>query len=409
MPTATFDVVESVERGVRSTRRSMTSTWMASTTSSPTGSSPTTRSTASAAPTCATSSTSRRTSPTRGWSSSSRTTARPRRSCRAANAVIANNRGGIAKRLWSELGQGEQIQLRALDDEHAEARFVVGEIQRLLDEGASRAEIAVLYRTNAMSRVIEETLVARGDRLPGDRRHEVLRARRDQGRDRLPVAARQPLRRGQLHACRQLAAARASAQTSLARVLAHADALDVPVWEAAAAPSRCPGSARPRSRRWGASWTRWTELARQRRASAGRRAGGRSASCSRRCCRRPATSRRSRPSARSRRRGGSRTSSSWWRWRREFDAPAAEGEDTLEALPAGDRARGRRRQPQRRRGPRDADDAAQRQGPRVPDRVHRRPARTACSRTRARSTRAAWRRSAACSTSASPARCASST
>src|ERR1019366_9274879 len=79
----------------------------------------------------------------------------------AANAVIANNRGGIAKRLWSELGQGDQIQLRPLDDEHAEARYVVGEIERLVDEGASRAEIAVLYRTNAMSRVIEDTLVRR--------------------------------------------------------------------------------------------------------------------------------------------------------------------------------------------------------------------------------------------------------
>ena len=55
----------------------------------------------------------------------------------AANAVIANNRGGIAKRLWSELGQGEQVQVRELEDEHAEARFVVGEIERLVDEGAS--------------------------------------------------------------------------------------------------------------------------------------------------------------------------------------------------------------------------------------------------------------------------------
>ncbi|HTC72550.1 MAG TPA: UvrD-helicase domain-containing protein, partial [Solirubrobacteraceae bacterium] len=80
---------------------------------------------------------------------------------RAANAVIAHNRGGIAKRLWSELGQGDQIQLRVLDDEYAEARFIVGEIQRLDDENPaqpSRAEIAVLYRTNALSRVLEEVL-----------------------------------------------------------------------------------------------------------------------------------------------------------------------------------------------------------------------------------------------------------
>src|SRR6202163_1156831 len=80
---------------------------------------------------------------------------------RAANAVIANHRGGIAKRLWSELGAGEQIHLRTLEDEHAEARFVVGEIERLVDEAAARTEIAVLYRTNAMSRVIEDTLVRR--------------------------------------------------------------------------------------------------------------------------------------------------------------------------------------------------------------------------------------------------------
>ena len=79
----------------------------------------------------------------------------------AANAVIANNRGGIAKRLWSEKGQGSPIRVHGLEDEHAEARFVVGEIERLLDEGASRAEIAVFYRTNAMSRVIEDTLVRR--------------------------------------------------------------------------------------------------------------------------------------------------------------------------------------------------------------------------------------------------------
>src|SRR5436189_2462510 len=79
----------------------------------------------------------------------------------AANAVIANNRGGIAKRLWSELGQGGQIHLRALADEHAEARFVVGEVERLLDEGAAHTDIAVLYRTNASSRVIEDALVRR--------------------------------------------------------------------------------------------------------------------------------------------------------------------------------------------------------------------------------------------------------
>src|SRR6202007_429293 len=60
--------------------------------------------------------------------------------------------------LWTDLGYGDPIKIRELEDEHAEARFVTGEIQRLIDEGASRAEIAVFYRTNAQSRVLEDTL-----------------------------------------------------------------------------------------------------------------------------------------------------------------------------------------------------------------------------------------------------------
>ena len=77
----------------------------------------------------------------------------------AANAVIRNNRGQKPKSLWTDLGPGDPIKIRGLDDEHAEARFVTGEIQRLVDEGVSRSEIAVFYRTNAQSRVLEDTLV----------------------------------------------------------------------------------------------------------------------------------------------------------------------------------------------------------------------------------------------------------
>jgi DNA helicase-2/ATP-dependent DNA helicase PcrA len=76
----------------------------------------------------------------------------------AANGVIANNRGRKSKNLWSELGKGDPLKIRELEDEHAEARFVTGEIQRLLDEGVARSEIAVFYRTNAQSRVLEDTL-----------------------------------------------------------------------------------------------------------------------------------------------------------------------------------------------------------------------------------------------------------
>ena len=57
--------------------------------------------------------------------------------------------------------RGRPDRVRELDDEHAEARFVAGEIERLVDEGVSRSEIAVLYRTNAQSRVLEDTLVRR--------------------------------------------------------------------------------------------------------------------------------------------------------------------------------------------------------------------------------------------------------
>ena len=77
----------------------------------------------------------------------------------AANAVIRNNRAQKPKSLWTDLGQGDPIKIRELEDEHAEARFLTGEIQRLVDEGVARAEIAVFYRTNAQSRVLQDTLV----------------------------------------------------------------------------------------------------------------------------------------------------------------------------------------------------------------------------------------------------------
>ena len=80
----------------------------------------------------------------------------------ASNAVIANNRARKDKSLWSDLGDGEPVHVRELEDEHAEARFVVSEIERLVDEGESRDEIAVFYRTNAQSRVLEDMLVRYG-------------------------------------------------------------------------------------------------------------------------------------------------------------------------------------------------------------------------------------------------------
>jgi DNA helicase II / ATP-dependent DNA helicase PcrA len=77
----------------------------------------------------------------------------------AANALLSNNRRQIEKSLWTENQQGDPVHLRELEDEHAEARFVAGEIERLVDSGTSRDEIAVFYRANAQSRVLEDTLV----------------------------------------------------------------------------------------------------------------------------------------------------------------------------------------------------------------------------------------------------------
>jgi DNA helicase-2/ATP-dependent DNA helicase PcrA len=158
----------------------------------------------------------------------------------AANAVIANNRGGIAKRLWSALGEGEPVHLRLLEDEHSEARFVVGEIQRLLDEGAARTDIAVLYRTNAMSRVLEDALVRNEiayQVIGGTKFYE--RAEIKDAVAYLSLLAN-PF---DLVSFTRVANSprRGIGQTSLARLIAHGASLDLSVWDAASAPESVPG------------------------------------------------------------------------------------------------------------------------------------------------------------------------
>jgi DNA helicase II / ATP-dependent DNA helicase PcrA len=78
---------------------------------------------------------------------------------RAANAVISENRERKPKNLWSELGEGDPVRVVEVEDEHAEARFVAAEVATLIEEGSSGAELAVFYRTNAQSRVLEDVLV----------------------------------------------------------------------------------------------------------------------------------------------------------------------------------------------------------------------------------------------------------
>lgn len=77
----------------------------------------------------------------------------------AANAVIGNNAGRKPKRLWTDQGPGDAITLYQADSEHDEGYFVTGEIAKHVKEGRNYADHAILYRTNAQSRVIEEILI----------------------------------------------------------------------------------------------------------------------------------------------------------------------------------------------------------------------------------------------------------
>jgi DNA helicase-2/ATP-dependent DNA helicase PcrA len=81
---------------------------------------------------------------------------------RAANAVIDNNRERKPKHLFSELGEGDPVEAIEVEDEHAEARFVAARVAALVEEGFSGSEIAVFYRMNAQSRVLEDVLVRQG-------------------------------------------------------------------------------------------------------------------------------------------------------------------------------------------------------------------------------------------------------
>lgn len=77
----------------------------------------------------------------------------------AANFVIQNNEQRKEKRLWTKNQEGENIKLYRAGNEREEADFIVNEIMKLTDAGRSYSDFAVLYRTNAMSRIIEEAFV----------------------------------------------------------------------------------------------------------------------------------------------------------------------------------------------------------------------------------------------------------
>jgi len=161
----------------------------------------------------------------------------------AANAVIRHNRDQVAKALWTELGEGDPIKVRMLADEHAEARYVLGAIEGLLDTGVSRSEVAVFYRTNAQSRVLEDALV-RGEVpyqvIGGTKFYE-----RAEIKDAIAYLSLLANPADQVSFVRVANSPRRGiGQTSLSRVIAYAATLGEPVWDVAAAADRVPGLGR---------------------------------------------------------------------------------------------------------------------------------------------------------------------
>jgi DNA helicase-2/ATP-dependent DNA helicase PcrA len=158
----------------------------------------------------------------------------------ASNAVISHNRARKAKSLWSDLGDGEPVHVCELEDEHAEARFVVNEIERLVDEGESRDEIAVFYRTNAQSRVLEDNLVRYGvayQVIGGTRFYERREIKDALGYLTLLVNPSDTVAFGRV----VNEPKRGIGSTSQARITNYASTMGEPVWQIASEPEKIPG------------------------------------------------------------------------------------------------------------------------------------------------------------------------
>ncbi|MBQ6733861.1 MAG: UvrD-helicase domain-containing protein [Lachnospiraceae bacterium] len=80
----------------------------------------------------------------------------------AANGIIANNRGRKKKTLWSDLGEGDQVIFHVFSNGYAEAEFIAEDVARKKRRGIPYADMAVCYRTNAQSRLLEERFVHEG-------------------------------------------------------------------------------------------------------------------------------------------------------------------------------------------------------------------------------------------------------
>ena len=159
----------------------------------------------------------------------------------AANAVVDHNRQRRPKRLWTELKGGDPVQLSELSDEHEEARWVAGEIERLgEEEGVRREDVAVFYRTNAMSRVLEDTLVR--FELPyqvigGTKFYE-----RSEVKDAVAYLSLLVNPSDQVSFGRVVNSPRRGiGKTSQGRLASHANTTGKPIWEVAGAVEEVPG------------------------------------------------------------------------------------------------------------------------------------------------------------------------
>ena len=78
------------------------------------------------------------------------------------NNIILNNDSRMGKNLWTEDKSGDLVKIFSASDETEEANFVVDTLQNFVSEDYSKNEIAILYRSNAQSRIFEEKLIANG-------------------------------------------------------------------------------------------------------------------------------------------------------------------------------------------------------------------------------------------------------
>ena len=138
--------------------------------------------------------------------------------------------------------EGDPVHVRELEDEHAEARFVVSEIERLVEEGESRDEVAVFYRTNAQSRVLEDMLVRYGvgyQVIGGTRFYE-----RAEIKDALAYLTLLVNPADTVAFSRVVNSPRRGiGATSQGRLVGYANTLGEPIWDVAAEPESVPGLA----------------------------------------------------------------------------------------------------------------------------------------------------------------------